>query len=117
LGEMLCEGVPECERSALVMGLRTAGSFLAPLLCAYLRARFPAVDWVAVRPKKGLASWELHALWQAAGRRARALVIDESIHSGQSVIAAVVLLRPAGVRDDDIPGLNPSEPALLGWAE
>src|SRR5262249_4018226 len=109
LGKKFLERFPECERPAMVMGLRTAGSFLAPLLCAYLRARFPAVDWVAVRPKKGLASWELHALWQAAGRRARALVIDESIHSGQTLIAAVELLRRAGFRDDDIVVLNPAE--------
>src|SRR5262249_21906976 len=106
---------PDGERPAVIMGLRTAGSFLAPLLCAFLRTRLPAVDWIAVRPKKGLASWEERALWEAAGRGARVLVIDESIHSGQTLITAVELLRRAGFRDDDIVVLNPAEPAFPDW--
>src|SRR5215471_348853 len=115
LGKKFVQRFPGGERPTMVMGLRTAGSFLAPLLCAYLGSRLPAVDWIAVRPKKGLASWEQRALREAAGRRARVLVIDESIHSGQTLTTAIELLWKAGFRDDDIVVLNPAEPAFPDW--
>lgn len=117
LGRKFVDRFPESGRPAIVLGLRTAGSFLAPLLCAYLRTCFPAVDWIAARPKKGLASWERAALQKAAGRRARVLVIDESIHSGQTLVSAIVLLRRVGFKDDDIVVLNPAEPAFPDWKD
>jgi hydroxymethylpyrimidine pyrophosphatase-like HAD family hydrolase len=117
LGRKFVERFPDAERPAIVLGLRTAGSFLAPLLCAYLRTRFPAVDWIAARPKKGLASWERGALRKAARRGARVLVIDESIHSGQTLVSAIVLLRRVGFKDDDIVMLNPAEPAFPDWKD
>src|SRR5262249_31404264 len=117
LGKKFLERFPECERPAMVMGLRTAGSFLAPLLCAYLRTRVPAVDWITVRPKKGLASWEQRALREAADRGARVLVIDESIHSGHTLTTAIEFLRRAGFQDDDIVVLNPAEPAFPDWKD
>jgi hydroxymethylpyrimidine pyrophosphatase-like HAD family hydrolase/hypoxanthine phosphoribosyltransferase len=117
LGKKFVERFPDGERPAMVMGLRTAGSFLAPLLCAYLGSRLPAVDWIAIRPKKGLASSEQRALREAAGRHARVLIIDESIHSGQTLTTAIELLRKAGFRDHDIVVLNPAEPAFPDWKD
>src|SRR5215813_391369 len=55
------------------------------------------------------------ALRQATSRRARVLVVDESIHSGQTLVTAVTLLRRMGFRDDDIVVLNPAEPAFPDW--
>lgn len=115
LGRRFVDRFPDCKRRVLVLGLRTAGSFLAPLLCAYLRTLFPAVDWMAVRPKKGLASWEKAVLKQATRRRARVLVVDESIHSGETLVSAISLLRQVGFEDDDIVVLNPAEPAFPHW--
>ena len=117
LGRKFVDRFPDCKRRVLVLGLRTAGSFLAPLLCAYLRTLFPAVDWMAVRPKKGLALCEKAVLRQATRRRARVLVIDESIHSGQTLVSAISLLRQAGFEDEDIVVLNPAEPAFPHWKD
>jgi hydroxymethylpyrimidine pyrophosphatase-like HAD family hydrolase len=117
LGRKFVEHFPNGDRPVIVMGLRTAGSFLAPLLCAYLRTCLPAVDWIAVRPKKGLALTERSALRQAVRRRARVLVIDESIHSGQTLVTAVTLLRQVGFKDPDIVVLNPVEPAFPDWKD
>jgi hydroxymethylpyrimidine pyrophosphatase-like HAD family hydrolase len=117
LGKKVVERFPNSERPVFVLGLRTAGSFLAPLLCASLRMHIPAVDWTAVRPKKGLALAERAALREAAGRRARVLVIDESIHSGQTLVTAIALLRGMGFTDDNIVVLNPAEPAFPDWKE
>ncbi len=115
LGRNFVAAFPEPERPAMVMGLRTAGSFLAPLLCAYLSTERRDTDWVAVRPRKGLAVWERDALQQAARKKARLLIVDESIHTGQTVAKAVHLLRQAGFSDEDIVVLNPAEPAFPDW--
>ena len=115
LGRKFVAAFPEPERPAMVMGLRTAGSFLAPLLCAYLSTGLRDTDWVAARPGKGLAVWEHEALRRAARKKARLLIVDESIHTGQTVAKAVHLLRQAGFSDGDIVMLNPVEPAFPDW--
>jgi hydroxymethylpyrimidine pyrophosphatase-like HAD family hydrolase len=117
LGRKFVDAFPGFDRPVMVMGVRTAGSFLAPLLCAYLRTRIPGVDWTAVRPKKGLASWERSALRAAARRRARVVVIDESIHSGQTLVSAIAMLRQVGFKDHDMVVLNPAEPAFPDWKD
>ena len=115
LGRRVAAVFPEKERPVMVIGLRTAGSFLAPLLCAYLSDQHPGADWVAIRPRKALALWEQAALGRAAQKKARALIIDESIHSGQTLAHAVNLLRRTGFSDEDIAVLNPVEPAFPHW--
>jgi hypoxanthine phosphoribosyltransferase len=117
LGRKFVDRFPGSERPAMILGLRTAGSFLAPLLCAYLRARFLAVQWTAIRPKKGLASSERAALRAALRRGARVLIIDESIHSGHTLVTAITLLRQMGFKDNDIVVLNPAEPAFPDWKD
>jgi hydroxymethylpyrimidine pyrophosphatase-like HAD family hydrolase len=115
LGRKYLAAYPEPARPVLVLGLRTAGSYLAPLLCAFLSSRCQHVHWLAVRPRTGLASWEQIALRQAALKKARVLVLDESIHSGQTLARTVNLLRQAGFSDADMLMLNPVEPAFPEW--
>ena len=115
LGRKFVTAFPEPDRPAIVVGLRTAGSFLAPLLCAYLRTPFRATDWTAIRPTKGLAVWEQEALRRAAQKKARALIVDESIHTGTTVAKAVQFLRQTGFSDEDMVMLNPVEPAFPDW--
>ena len=115
LGRKFVVAFPEPDRPAIVVGLRTAGSFLAPLLCAYLSTPFRDTDWAAVRPTKGLAVWERDALRRAARKKARVLIVDESIHTGTTVAKAVHLLRQAGFSDEDVVMLNPVEPAFPDW--
>lgn len=115
LGKKFMDAFPSRERPAIVVGLRTAGSFLAPLLCAYLRDQQQEAEWIAVRPRKGLALWEQAALSQAAQKKARALIIDESIHSGETLAQTIELLRQRGFCDEDIVVLNPVEPAFPKW--
>jgi len=115
LGRKFVSAFAEPQRPTIVLGLRTAGSFLAPLLCAYLTTAFTEMDWVVVRPRKGLAAWERDALRRAARRKARVLIVDESIHTGTTVAKAVHLLRKAGFSDEDMVMLNPVEPAFPEW--
>ena len=107
--------VPNSDRPAIVVGLRTAGSFLAPLVCAYLRSRGIKASWIAIRPAKGLAPWEKRELELASKDSARALIADESVHSGQTLAKSITLLCNAGFKEGDIVVLNPVEPALPDW--
>jgi hydroxymethylpyrimidine pyrophosphatase-like HAD family hydrolase len=106
---------PDSDRPAIVVGLRTAGSFLAPLVCAHLRSHGHNASWIAIRPVKGLASWERRELELASKRNSRALITDESVHSGQTLAKSISLLRKAGFAEEDIVVLNPVEPALPDW--
>lgn len=106
---------PHPDRPAVVIGLRTAGSFLAPLICAYLRKHRLDASWIAIRPGKGMASGERAALEEAARRNSRALIADESIHSGETLAKSIDLLRKVGFAEEDIIVLNPVEPALPDW--
>jgi hydroxymethylpyrimidine pyrophosphatase-like HAD family hydrolase len=115
LGRKFLSAFPGRERPVVVMGLRTAGSFLAPLLCAFLDNWQYDPQWVAVRPKQGLAPHERDRLRKAVLKKARVLVIDESIHSGDTLAQAVFVLRQAGFADEDIVVLNPVEPAFPKW--
>lgn len=117
LGRKFLLVFPGRERPVVVMGLRTAGSFLAPLLCAFLEGWLYDPQWVAVRPKQGLAPHERAKLREAAQKKARVLIIDESIHSGDTLAQAVVVLRQAGFADEDTVVLNPVEPAFPNWKD
>jgi hydroxymethylpyrimidine pyrophosphatase-like HAD family hydrolase len=115
LGRKFLLAFPGRERPVVVMGLRTAGSFLAPLLCAFLEGWLYDPQWIAVRPKHGLAPHERTRLRAAARKKARVLIIDESIHSGDTLAQAVVVLRQVGFADEDMVVLNPVEPAFPNW--
>jgi hydroxymethylpyrimidine pyrophosphatase-like HAD family hydrolase len=117
LGRQFLASSPDSKRPVTVMGLRTAGSFLAPLLCAFFGDRFQDSQWVAVRPKHGLDGHERAKLRKAARQKAQVLIIDESIHSGQTLVQAVDLLRQSGFADHDIVVLNPAEPAFPHWRD
>jgi hydroxymethylpyrimidine pyrophosphatase-like HAD family hydrolase/orotate phosphoribosyltransferase len=116
LGRKFASTVADRSRPVVIMGLRTAGSFLAPLLCAYLRGQhFSNVRWVAIRPKKGTEKWEQTVLEKGAKERGHAIIVDESIHSGQTLLRAMELLERAGFKQEDVFVLNPAEPALPNW--
>ena len=102
-------------RPAIVVGLRTAGSFLAPLTCAYLKANGIDARWTAIRPSKGITDGERRELECAASQNCRALIADESVHSGQTLAKTITILRKAGFAEADIVVLNPVEPALPDW--
>jgi len=116
LGRKFVSAVPDRSQAVVVLGLRTAGSFLAPLLCAYLKSKkFSRVHWVAIRPKKGTQQWEQEVLQEGARGGGCAVVVDESIHSGQTLIETVGILQRAGFQQKEIFVLNPVEPALPNW--
>jgi hypothetical protein len=85
--------VPLC-----VLGVRTSGSYLAPLCAAALRAGgFPDVEVLTYRPGRPLLSWERQRLRAAARAGGAVLITGDPPGSGASVAAAAAEVMRAGI--------------------
>jgi hydroxymethylpyrimidine pyrophosphatase-like HAD family hydrolase/adenine/guanine phosphoribosyltransferase-like PRPP-binding protein len=100
LGKRLLGAFQETERPILVIGLRTAGSYFAPLLAAYLQANgCRDVESVTLRPKKGMTAQEHAQIALAVKKHARAIIVDEPINTGSTLLKTLDLLRKSGFRE------------------
>jgi hydroxymethylpyrimidine pyrophosphatase-like HAD family hydrolase len=103
-------------RPVLVVGLRTAGSFFAPLVrIALVQRGFSRVETVTLRPKQKLAGWERDALARCAADQGLAVVVDEPADTGTTLSRVVEALRHAGVPARDVVALLPVHPSRRDW--
>ncbi|HTR81298.1 MAG TPA: HAD hydrolase family protein [Bacteroidota bacterium] len=101
-----------------VLGLRSAGSYFAPLAASYLSLSAPQpVSWLTIRPKDGLDRRERAALqrWQAAS--SQVFVVDDYPNSGESLKLTFDALRSQGIRPEKITFLVPRHPMETGWLD
>jgi len=104
------------DRAVLVVGPRTAGSYFAPLVAAWLAARkVPVSGWMTIRPKDGVSRFEATRLRQARERGARILVVDDHPNTGNTFTIFVALLQRLGMALGDILILAPDHPAGRNW--
>ena len=107
---------PDRRRAILVVGLRTAGSYFAPLVRASLaRGGYGDVTAVTLRPKKGIAPREQAAIARCGARGGLAIVVDEPAFTGNTLTRTVDGLRRAGVAGGDIVILMPVHPTWRDW--
>ncbi len=117
LGRRFTAAFPYRERPVLVVGLRTAGSYFAPLLCAWLAVEgYREVVSVTIRPKMGLSRWERETLARSATRGALAVFVDEGSYTGGTMAQAVDIVRRAGFAAGDVVALVPIHPGWDDWA-
>jgi hydroxymethylpyrimidine pyrophosphatase-like HAD family hydrolase/adenine/guanine phosphoribosyltransferase-like PRPP-binding protein len=94
---------PARGRALLVVGVRTSGSYLAPLIAAELRARgYDAVRVLTVRPGRALARRERELVRESARRGGLALLTDDPPATGASLASVARTLRGLGVAEQDI---------------
>jgi hydroxymethylpyrimidine pyrophosphatase-like HAD family hydrolase len=99
-----------------VIGLRTAGSYFAPLVRARLSAYgWPQVSWTTIRPKAGLTRAEGEHLSALARRDARIVLVDDHPNTGGTWRLTLEILRRYGVQPDRTTILVPRHPARAGW--
>lgn len=102
-----------------VLGVRTSGSHLGPLLTAALLEEGAAVSgWFTHRPGLPLTARALRQLQDVAASDARILVIDDPPVSGRSIAQSIDLLTGHVARDRftlalPVIGANPVPPARL----
>jgi hydroxymethylpyrimidine pyrophosphatase-like HAD family hydrolase len=117
LGAKFTQVCPDRDRPVLVVGLRTAGSYFAPLLRGYLQAAgYRHVDTVTLRPKQGIGLRERVHLERAAAQRAQAAIIDEPVFSAGTVAKGLYAVRRAGFQPADIVALFPVHPNRRDWS-
>jgi hypothetical protein len=108
LGRQFIARFPDRCQPILAVGMRTAGTYFAPLFRALLRTEgYETVDLLTIRPAKGLGAKEQAALehWNAMGHHA--VLLDDPPTSGNTIAQAVDLLHRAGFPGDRLTVLFP----------
>lgn len=117
LARTLADASPDRDRPIAIVGLRTAGSYFAPLIRAWLvNAGYRNVDWITIRPTRVMAPPEHAALAGVAERGGLAVVVDESPNTGTTLAKAVGLVRATGFAGDNVMVLVPIHPTRHDWA-
>jgi hydroxymethylpyrimidine pyrophosphatase-like HAD family hydrolase len=101
--EQFAERHPERRRTLLVVGVRTSGSYLAPLCAAALRETgYHDVRVLTVRPDRALLAYERALIRSVSQRRGLVLLTDDPPVTGSSIVKAARELERAGLRADAI---------------
>ena len=117
LGRAYAQQVRNSTVPILVVGLRTVGSYFAPILTAYLRSQgHRQVVSLTIRPRKGLGPAEQKALLHWAKKGAIAAIIDEPVNTGSKFRSTVDILRTAGFSPHKISVLAPTHPQKGDWS-
>jgi hydroxymethylpyrimidine pyrophosphatase-like HAD family hydrolase len=94
---------PDRDVPLLVVGIRTSGSYLAPLLGAALRALgYARVEVMTMRPKQRWVARERHQVRAIAAAGGRALLVDDPPSTGRSVVRAARALALQGLPADRV---------------
>ena len=94
---------PERHGPLCVVGVRTSGSYLAPLHAAAFRAcGEPPADVLTYRPGRPFLPWERAALRAVARAGGQVLIADDPPGTGTSLAASARAVAAAGVPDSQI---------------
>ena len=116
LGQKFAAGFPDRKQPILIAGLRTAGSYFAPLLRAFLENEgYENVACVSLRPKAGISLRERQQLEECVERNSLVVVIDEPVKTGGTVGKAIEELLSAGIERNRIAVLVPVHPSGQEW--
>ena len=118
LGSRFVAEFPDRGRPLLVVGIRTAGSYFAPVLHAYLRSEgFPSVEVVTIRPDKGPSVAEQRALTRGARTGCRVVIVDDAPRTGHTIVQAAAIARRAGFENEMLTVLVPVHSATRDWRQ
>ncbi|HEY7350652.1 MAG TPA: hypothetical protein VH599_20245 [Ktedonobacterales bacterium] len=89
---------PERDVPLLVIGVRTSGSYLAPLCAAFLRAQgYQRVQSCTLRPEQAWLPGERDAVFKHIQPGGRALLVDDPPHTGSTLVQIGEALEEMGV--------------------
>ena len=116
LGDMFMERFPDRMQSILVVGVRTSGSYFAPLLKALLTTRgYQIVELLTIEPNKGVGRWERKELSRYAALHYLALVVDDPPYTSRTVLAALDSVGRAGFAPANVKFIAATHPAKRTW--
>jgi len=116
LGRRLARALAEDESPTVVVGVRTAGSYIAPLIRAALSAEgWTRLTRITVRPKLGLSRSEAQELRRLSTDGARVIVVDDYQNSGGTMRLMLELLARHAVPHERVTVAVPRHPARDAW--
>ena len=116
LGRRYVRQFPDRSQAILLLGLRTSGSYFAPLLRAFLEAEgFATVAVLTIVPGKGAGRCERQHLKRYARQGYTAVILDDSPHTGGTIFTAFDIARRAGFGANRLKALIPVHPARRNW--
>jgi hydroxymethylpyrimidine pyrophosphatase-like HAD family hydrolase len=116
LGQRFIGHFSERDKPVLAVGLRTAGSYFAPLFRALLETEgYQRVEAMTIRPGEGLGAHERAMLHRCAGAHYRVALLDDPPFSGDTLAHAADLLRQCGFPNERLAILFPVHPQRRGW--
>ena len=103
LVDRFAELQPDRVRPVLTVGLRSSGSYTAPLCAAYLRAAgYQPVDTITIRPRQRWLPGEVERLRTAVSTSATIMLSDDPPSTGNSLREVARNLEAMGVDRDRI---------------
>lgn len=116
LGDSFARRFPDRTHSLVLVGLRTTGSYFAPLLRAFFEAEgYASVALLTVEPKQGASRKEKKELQRFAERGYRAIIVDDAPNSSGTVLSGFNIARQAGFAPGSIKILAPTHPSKPSW--
>jgi hydroxymethylpyrimidine pyrophosphatase-like HAD family hydrolase/hypoxanthine phosphoribosyltransferase len=102
----------------LIIGLRTAGSYIAPLVCARLRSDgYEHVSFMTLRPKNFIHPWDKILLGRNIESHTRFILVDEPAGTGKTISNCVNILKKFDVNKERISVMVPTHPAKRDWLD
>lgn len=112
LGQRFATRFPDRSQAILVLGLRSSGSYFAPLLRAFLKAEgYQTVSSLTMRPDKGLGRFERRELHRYAQQGFTALIVDDSPNTGDTILMGLDIARKTGFSPNRLRVLVPVHPS------
>ncbi len=116
LADKYIDAIDDSESQHLVLGLRTAGSYIAPMVCAKLKSKgYKRVNFITIRPKDTLHPWDVKQLKKHCQQSRRFILVDEPPSTGKSIVRSMAILRKFGIANEQMAILVPTHPANRGW--
>ena len=116
LGKSFAQRFPDRAQPLLLVGLRSSGSYVAPLLKALFQAEgYQGVAVLTIEPKKGVGRLERRELQRFAAQGYWALILDDPPHTSVTFLAALDIAHRAGFAPRSVKLLAPTHSASPTW--
>jgi len=111
MADLFLQAQEDSKKPVIVVGLRTAGAYFAPLIKAYLLARgWESVSCINFRPRMGLSRSEEKTLRQSLAPATEVLVVDDYPNSGYTLKFTLDILRRHGAERKHVTVVVPKHP-------